>query len=85
MEIILKKTNQFTLPSINIVYKLDTIKSTRNIDFTIQNALFGAVKINEDPSDSDHNKYSGYEFFFDSGSNFSFCDVANDKNVAVLN
>ena len=45
--------------NIYIVYKLDTIKLTRNTDFTIQNALFGAVKITEDPSDSDHNKYSG--------------------------
>ena len=46
--------------SIYIVYKLDTVSSSRNTDFTIQNALFGAVKITEDPSDSDHNKYSGY-------------------------
>ena len=46
--------------NIYIVYKLDAIKSTRNTDFTIQNALFGAIKITEDPLDSDHNKYSGY-------------------------
>ena len=38
-----------TLPSnvvnIYIVYKLDPISSSRNTDYTIQNALFGAVKI----------------------------------------
>ena len=47
--------------NICIVYKLDTIKSSRNTDFIIRNALFGAVKITEDPSDSGHNKYNGYE------------------------
>ena len=52
-----------SVKNIYIVYKLDTIKSTRNTDFTIQNALFGAIKITKGPSDSDHNKYSGYGFF----------------------
>ena len=50
--------------NIYIVYKLETIKSTKNTDFTIQNALFGAVKTTEDSSDSDHNKYSGYGIRF---------------------
>ena len=64
------KENKVTYPSksvvnIYIVYKLDTIKPTRNTDFTIQNALFGAVIITEDPSDSSHNKYSGYGICFD--------------------
>ena len=61
--------------NIYIVYKLDTIKSTRNTDFTIQNALVGAVKITEDPSDSDHNKYNGYKISFDEGSDFSFGNI----------
>ena len=44
--------------NIYIVYKLDTIKSTRNTEFTIQNALLGAVKITKD-SNSIHNNYDG--------------------------
>ena len=70
--------------NIYIVYKLDTIKSTRNTDFTIQNALFGAVKITEDPSDSDHNKYSGYGIAFDEGSDFRFGNNVNGKNVIIF-
>ena len=69
--------------NIYIVYKLDTIKSTRNTDFTIQNALFGAIKITEDPSDFDHNKYSGYGICFDQGSSLSFLNIQNGKNVII--
>ena len=66
-----------------IVYELDTIKSTRNTDFTIQNALFGAMKITEDPSDTDHNKYVDCGICFDEGSNFSFSNIVNGKNVVI--
>ena len=65
--------------NIYIVYKLDAIKSSRNTDFTIQNALFGAVKITEDPSDSDHNKYNGYGIAFDEGSDFSFGNIVVER------
>ena len=50
--------------NIYIVYKLDTISSTRNTDCTIQNALFDAVKITKNPTDSDKNKYEGYGILF---------------------
>ena len=70
--------------NIYIVYKLDTIISTRNTDFTTQNALFGAVKITEDPSDSDHNKYNGYGIAFDEGSDFSFGNIVNGMNVIIF-
>ena len=70
--------------NIYIVYKLDTISSSKNTDFTFQNALFGAVKITEDPSDSDHNKYSGYGIAFDEGSDFTFGNIVNGKNVIIF-
>ena len=70
--------------NIYIVYKLDTIKPTRNTDFTIQNALFGALKITEDSSDSDHNKYNGYGIAFDEGSDLSFDNIVNGKNVTIF-
>ena len=60
------------------------MKSTRNADFAIQNALFGAIEITEDPSDSDHNKYSGYGIAFDEGSHFSFGNIVNGKNVIIF-
>ena len=70
--------------NIYIVYELDTIKSTRNTDFTIQNPLFGAVKITEDPSEFDHKKYVGHGICFDEGSNFSFGNIVNGKNVVIF-
>ena len=58
--------------NIYIVSKLDTISSSRNTDFTIQNALFGAIKITEDSSDSDEE------------SDFSFGNITNGKNVIIF-
>ena len=61
--------------NIYIVYKLDIIAPSRNTNFTIQNALFGAMKITEDSSDLDHNKYSGYGICFDKESDFTFGNI----------
>ena len=41
---VLHPNNNYVV-NIYVVYKLDTINNTRNTDHTIQNALFGAVKI----------------------------------------
>ena len=70
--------------NIYIVYKLNTISSTRNTGFTIQNALLGALKIPEDPSDSSNDKYSGYGICFDEGSDFSIGNITNSKNVIIF-
>ena len=63
-----------TLPSnvenIYIVYKLDPISSTRNTDYTIQNALFGAMKITKN-TDISKNNFEGYGICFDEGGTFS--------------
>ena len=37
--------NNNNVINIYVVYKLDHISSTRNTDYTIQNGLFGAMKI----------------------------------------
>ena len=42
------------------------------------------MKITEDPSNSDHNKYSGYAICFDEGSDFSFGNITNGKNVIIF-
>ena len=55
----------------------------RNTDFTIQNALFGAVKITKDEN-SAHNKYKGYGICFDAHSDFSIGSINNGKNVIIF-
>ena len=46
-----------SIPFVNIcvVYKLDPISSTRNTDYTIQNALFGPMKITKNTDSSKNN------------------------------
>ena len=56
--------------NIYIVYKLDPLVSTRDKSFTIQNALFGAMKITKNATDNDKNNYKGYGICFDERSEF---------------
>ena len=56
--------NNNNVINIYVVYKLDPISSTRNTDYTIQNALFGAMKITKN-IDSSKNNYAGYGLCFD--------------------
>ena len=79
-------------PAINIyvVYKLNPIRTTRNTDYTIQNALFGAMKITKN-SDSSKNNYKGYGLCFDEGGEFShtvkqgnFNRTTDAKNVIIF-
>ena len=76
--------------NIYVVYKLDSISSTRNADYTIQNALFGALKITKN-TDSSENNYTGYGLCFDGGGEFghtvregNFNRVTNAKNVIIF-
>ena len=81
-----------SIPFVNIyvVYKLDPISSTRNTDCTIQNALFGAMKITKN-TDSSKNNYTGYGLYFDEGGEFghtvkqgNFNRTTNAKNVIIF-
>ena len=54
--------------NIYLVYKLDPLASTRDKSFTIQNALFGAMQITKNATDSDENNYKGYGTCFDERS-----------------
>ena len=76
--------------NISAVYKLDPISSTRNTDYTIQNALFGAKKIAKN-TDSSKNNYTGYGLCFDEGGQFghkvkkgNFDCTTNAKNVIIF-
>ena len=51
--------------NIYCVYELDPISSRRDISFTIQNALFGAMKIAKNATDNSKNNSKGYGICFD--------------------
>ena len=73
----------FSAINIYIVYSLDPISNTRNIDLTVQNCLFGAVKITRN-RDTSKFKYVGSGISFDEGSNFSFGNRIDARNVIIL-
>ena len=82
--------NNKNVINIYVVYKLDPINSTRNTDYTIQNALFGAIKINKNP-DYSKNNYTGYGLCFDEGGEFShtvrqsnFDRTTDARNVIIF-
>ena len=88
------KQDPITIPNnvinIYVVYKLDPVKSTRNTDYTIQNALFGDMKITKN-TDSSKNNYKGYGLCFDEGGEFghtvkqgNFNRTKNAKNVITF-
>ena len=79
--------------AINIycVYELDSIASTRDTSFTIQNALFGAMQITKNTTDSDKNNYKGYGICFDERSQFGHTITengvtytSNGRNVLIF-
>ena len=55
--------------NIYIVYKIKPI--FRLSDYTVQNALFGGVKITKNATDTSKHKYEGYGICFDEGGPFS--------------
>ena len=59
--------------------------------FTIQNALFGAMQITKDATDSSKNNYKGYGICFDERSQFGhliteggFTHTTNGRNVLIF-
>ena len=82
--------NNKNVVNIYVVYKLDPISSTRNTDYTIQNALFGAMEITKN-TDSSKNNYTGYGLCFDEGGEFghtvkqgNFNRTTNARNVIIF-
>ena len=75
--------NTNNVVNIYIIYKLNPISFSRNTDYTIQNALFGAVKIIKN-TDSSKNKYQGYGICFDEGGTFTSGNITNGRNVLIF-
>ena len=69
--------------SVYCVYKLDSISSSRDDTFTVQNALFGAMQITKN-ADTSKYKYKGYGICFDEGGSFSKGNISNGKNVLIF-
>ena len=62
--------NNDNIINIYCVYEIQPISSSRDITFTIQNALFGAMEITKNTDTSKYN-YKGYGICFDEGGTFS--------------
>ena len=62
--------NNYNVINIYCVYKLDLIASSRDATFTIQNALFGAMKITKNADTSKYD-YKGYGICFDESEQFT--------------
>ena len=65
------RPNNDNIVNIYIVYLIDPISSFRNTDYTVQNALFGGIKITKNATDTSKDKYEGYAICFDERGMFS--------------
>ena len=68
---------------IFIVYELDVWSRDLNTDFTLNDCLFGVVKLVKN-ADPDQCFYSGYNIGFDSRSLFIISNFDFGKNVILL-
>ena len=83
--------NNGNVINIYCVCKLDPIASTRDPSYTIQDALFGAMQLTKDATDSDKNNYKRYGICFDERSQFGHTlteggrtHITNGTNVLIF-
>ena len=81
---ILIKPNDNKVINVYIVYKLYPISRFRSDTYTVQNALFGGVKITKNATDTSKHKYEGYGICFDEGGTFSKGGINNGRNVLIF-
>ena len=58
----LLRPNNDNIVNIYLVYLIDPISNSRNTDYTVQNALFGGVKITKNATDTSKHKYKDMEY-----------------------
>ena len=80
----LLRLNNDNIVNIYIVYLIDPISNSRNTNYTVQNALFGGVKITKSATDTSKHKYEGYGICFDEDGTFSKGGINNGKNVLIF-
>ena len=78
------RPNNDNILNIYIVYLINPISNSRNTDYTVQNALFGGVKITNNATDTSKHKYEGYGICFDEGGTFSKGGINNGRNVLIF-
>ena len=69
--------------NLSTVYELDAWSKELNIDFTLKDCLFGAIKLSKN-ADPDKYSYSGYGIEFDPCSLFSLQNFDWVKNTIIL-
>ena len=69
--------------NLYISYTLTPWLRNLNTDFTLDNCLFGSVKLTKNV-DPDKYKYSSYGIAFDSRSEFSLPDGTMERNSIIL-
>ena len=74
--------NHGRIINIYITYKLQK-KSNNNPDMTLENCLFGAIKITKDVDVSKYS-YSGYGISFDAKGSYTHLKDGNAKNIIVF-
>ena len=75
--------NNNNVINIYCVYQIEPIANSRLSDFTVQNALFGAMQITKNIDTSKY-KYKGYGICFDEGGMFSKGNINNARNVLIF-
>ena len=80
----LLRPNNDNIVNIYIVYLIGPISNFRNTDYTVQNALFGGVKITKNATDTSKHKYERYGICFDEGGTFSKGGINNGRNVLIF-
>ena len=70
--------------NIYIVYLIHPISNSINTDYTVQNALFGGIKIIKNATDTSKHKYEGYGICFDEDATISKGGINNSRNVLIF-
>ena len=78
------KPNNNSAINIYCAYSLERITNLRNTDYTVQNALFGGVKITKNSTDTSKHKYEGYGICFDEGGTSSKGGINNGRNAMIF-
>ena len=75
--------NNNNVINIYCVYQIEPIANSRLSNFTVQNALFGAMQITKNIDTSKY-KYKGYVICFDEGGMFSKGNINNGRSVIIF-
>ena len=75
--------NNDNVINIYCVYQIEPIANSRLSNFTVQNALFGAMQITKNIDTSKY-KYKGYGICFDEGGSFSKGNINNGRNLLIF-